>query len=96
MLTVLTIFIGYFLVFLKQKSIVPQDTVASLPSFTYDVVNLWLLLFVISKLAYKTALYSVDDSWQIPPPIPGTTFPPEYIVASLYPFAIVLSPTILL
>ena len=41
-------------------------------------------------------MYRVDDNWQIPPPIPSITFPPEYTAASLYPCSMVLSPTILL
>ena len=40
--------------------------------------------------------YNVEEIWQIPPPIPSTTCPFEYILASLYPFSIVLAPTILL
>ena len=36
----------------------------------------------------------VDESWHIPPPIPSTTCPLEYILDSLYPAEMVLAPTI--
>ena len=44
--------------------------------------------------AIKTALYNVDDIWQIPPPIPSTTSPFSYIFPFLYPAATVLSPKV--
>ena len=53
-----------------------------------------MYLSVISKFAKNAALYNVEDNWQIPPPIPSTTWPLEYILASLYPASIVLAPTV--
>ena len=55
-----------------------------------------MLLYTISKFASKAVLYNVEDIWQIPPPTDCITFPPAYAPASLYPAAIVLSPTTLL
>ena len=67
-----------------------------LPAGTYDVSKQWLLLSVISKFANSTALYSVDEIWQIPPPSPFVTCPSEKIAASLYPASTDLLPTTLL
>ena len=69
---------------------------ASLLGDTYDVSNKWLLLSVISKFANNAVLYSVEDTWQIPPPTSGTTFPPTYAVPSLYPYSKVVLPIVLL
>ena len=90
------IFIAYFLEFLNLKSLTPYTTVASLPAVTYDGTNWWLWSSTISKFESNTALNNVDDIWQIPPPSPWTTSPFWYTAASLYPAAIVLSPTTLL
>ena len=60
------------------------------------IVEAGALLSTISKFDIRTALYNVEEIWQIPPPRPSTTWPFEYIFASLYPAAIVLSPNVLL
>ena len=90
------ILIAYFLLFLNLKSVIPYATVASLPSGTYDVINWWFLLSTISRFAFNTALYNVEDIWHIPPPIPSTTAPFSYTFAVLYPAAVVLAPSVLL
>ena len=51
---------------------------------------------MICKSDNNAALYSVEETWQIPPPISSTTLPPLYIGAALYPASIVLFPTTLL
>ena len=48
-----------------------------------------------TEIIQKTS-YNVDVIWHMPPPIPSTTFPPEYTAAFLNPASAVLFPTILL